>query len=81
MDLTERKIGLRVAAQHAAKQAVELALAVGAIAEKLQAHPALLEVDASCARRNIAAIRRELDDLEHLIADREPPIEAAPRAA
>ena len=80
MDLQSRKIAIKVAAQHAAKQAVELALSVGGLAEKLDHRQAAFDVDAMWARRNIAAIRRELDDLEHMLAGREPPVAICPKS-
>lgn len=81
MDLSERKVSMRASAQHAAKQAVELALSVGSLSEKITERPARFEVDATWARGNIAAIRRELDELEALIDGREPNIRPAPKAA
>lgn len=79
MDAQDRRIALKVAAQHAAKQAVELAMAVSAVVESLKTDDrALRAVEDAWARGNIAAIRRELDDLEHLLAGREPPIPVAP---
>lgn len=82
MDIADRKMAMRVAATHGTKQAVELAMSVAALAERLGVDPAFLcELEANSARRHIRAIRRELDDLEQLIAGQEPKVEAAPRAA
>lgn len=81
MNLADRKLAIKVAVQHAAKQTVELTLSVGSLVEKLEQRPARFDVDASWARGNIAAIRRELDDLEHLLAGREVPVPVAPMAA
>lgn len=81
MDASERRIALKVAAQHAAKQAVELAMSVSALVEALKTDEVgTRAVEDIWARGNIAAIRRELDDLEHLLAGRDPPIPVA-RAA
>lgn len=67
-DLSSRRIGLRVAATHAAKQAVELCEAASSMAELLGSPSrARFDVQATWARMNIEAIRRELDDLERMI--------------
>lgn len=81
MDQQDRRIAMRVAAQHAAKQAVELAMTVSAAAEKIKVDgDGTWAVEGVWARGNIAAIRRELDDLENLLAGREPAV-ANQRAA
>lgn len=72
MDAMSHRVALRVAAQHIGKQAVELAGSIAAFSLNSSG------VEAIGARCNIAAIRRELADLEHLLEGREPPIPAAP---
>jgi hypothetical protein len=68
MDLTDRKSALRVAAGFAAKQAVELAMTVSELAERLGESPRYLtELNERDARRKMAAIRTELDTLEKLL--------------
>lgn len=79
MDRMSHKIAMKVAVQHAAKQAVELAISIGSLVEKIDYSPARFDTDACWARGNIASIRRELDDLEHLLAGREPPVEVCPQ--
>jgi hypothetical protein len=78
MDLSDQRRAMRVAATHAAKMAIDLQQAVTTMAATL---PNRSEVEEIGARVAIAAIRRELDDLEHLIVGREPPVPLPTRAA
>jgi hypothetical protein len=82
MNVADRRRALNVAATHAAKQAIELVESVAKIGERLRDDPRIgSEVDALWAKGNIHAIRRELADLEHLLAGHEPPVPVAPETA
>lgn len=75
MNAADRRRALRVAAEFAAKQAVELTASAHVIGECIGNGPrARFDVEAISARTNIAAIRRELDDIEALIEGREPAV-------
>jgi len=77
MDAVTQSRAMRVAATHAAKQAIELVESIATLSEKLPVDR--LGVDAVWARGNIRAIRAELDDLEHLLEGRQPPVPVAPK--
>lgn len=82
MNITDQRRAMSVAATHTAKQAVELVESIARIGEHLDGDlRARRETETTWARGNIAAIRRELDDLEELIEGREPKVPVAPRAA
>lgn len=81
MDLTTRQSGIRVGAQHLAKQAVELTGSAHTLAASLEANPARAEVETTWVKGNIRAIRAQLDELEAFMEGREPTIPCAPRLA